>query len=168
MLDRLGSLQLIEKSDVKVICGLSRELNTMGLVGGIVSAISSFVSFGSTSFFWMIPCLGACIGFAMFTFRRHYVFDKLDGLLYARDRILGFGVEKKIPLFHLKAVIVEPIFTSHGTTKFVSRIEKRTGEDIFLDESKSPKRLVKMAKAIADVTEIRFEYETGHHSAKVR
>ena len=168
VLDRLGSLKVLEKTDMKVVCGLSRELNAVGLLGGLFFSICTLLAFDSSSLFWVLPALCACMGFGMFTFRRHYVFDKLDGLLYARDRILGFGSEKKIPLFHLKAVIVEPRFTSHGTTKFVSRIEKRTGEDIFLDESKTPKRLVKIAKAIADVTDIRFEYETGHHSARVR
>jgi hypothetical protein len=88
------------------------------------------------------------------------VFDKEDGLLRSEQVILGIRRRAAIPLFHLRAVVVA---ARHGI--YIAYVERRVGDKIHLDEARRPAPLLELAKAISDVTELRFEYDNTSRAA---
>jgi hypothetical protein len=46
-----------------------------------------------------------------------------------------------------------------GSSRFVAYLDRRVGEVVYLDESRRCAALLKLAEAIADVAEVRLEYE---------
>jgi hypothetical protein len=66
-------------------------------------------------------------------------------------------------LFHLRAVVVAAHPHTNGRTipmsRYTAYVERRVGEPIYLDEARRCARLLRMAEAISEATELRFEYE---------
>jgi hypothetical protein len=56
------------------------------------------------------------------------VFDRHDGVLRIERRIAGVGARSVIPLFHLRAVVVQ-----RSGRGFVAAIERRNGPPIVID-----------------------------------
>jgi hypothetical protein len=72
-----------------------------------------------------------------------------------------------VPLFHLRAVVVlarrghqlQRIFPA--PSRFVAYIDRRVGGAIYLDEARRCAHLMKMAEAIAEVADLRLEYDAA-------
>src|SRR5690606_30408972 len=93
-------------------------------------------------------------GVLLATLQRKLVFDRDDGLLRIEQRILGIRRHAAIPLFHLRAVVVA---ARRGL--YVAYVERRVGGTIHLDEARRPPPLLALAEAIAEVAELRLEYD---------
>jgi hypothetical protein len=74
-----------------------------------------------------------------------------------------------IPLFHLRAVVVMARPNAVGaldpTGRFVAYLERRIGQAIYLDEARRCASLLRLAEAIADVAEVRLEYDAQSRSS---
>ena len=69
-----------------------------------------------------------------------------------------------IPLFHLRAVVIVARPQSGPATfglssGFIAYVERRVGDPVYLDEARRCARLMKIAEAIAEVAEVRLEYD---------
>ena len=152
MLDWLGSVQIRRRSPSRVELDLTRATAWTGW--GLVA--------GGVRLLWMhvLPAtLGGILvlglGILLATLRRKLVFDREDGLLRSEQRILGIRRKAAIPLFHLRAVVVEA--KKHGL--YVAYVERRLGGTIHLDEARRPAPLLALAEAIAEVAELRLVYD---------
>ncbi|MEM9494284.1 MAG: hypothetical protein AAGC55_34380 [Myxococcota bacterium] len=115
----------------------------------------------------MFPGAVAAIGAVLATLRRDFVFDRHEGVLRMERRALGIGTRSVVPLFHLRAVVIMarsgdgegvPV-PSIAPSRYVAFIERRVGGAIYLDESRRCAALLKMAEAIAELAEVRLEYD---------
>ena len=84
----------------------------------------------------------------------------------------AFGVSNRavVPLFHLRAVVIvaksggaigDLGINMPGGARYVAYLDRRVGDAIYLDESRRRAGLWRMAEAIADVAELRLEYEAS-------
>ncbi len=107
-------------------------------------------------------------GLVLATLRRELVIDRDDGLLRVEQRVLGLASRASIPLFHLRAVVIaaraEPDRATLGP-RFVAYLDRRVGGQIHLDESRRCASLMPLAKAIAEVAELRLVYDATTRAA---
>ncbi len=167
MLDWLGSLRVREISPLRVVLGLSRTTRVVGLVLLAAGLYGCYLAWPISRWLVVLPGLVAGFGAVLATLHRKLVFDREEGVLQVDQRIFGLANRSVVPLFHLRAVIIRVGSSHHGKvadrlispTRYVSYVERRIGEDIFLDESRRCAYLLHMAEAIAEVAELRLEYD---------
>jgi hypothetical protein len=151
VLDWLGSVQIRKRTESRVELDLTRATAWTGW--GIAAGGVWLLRLGPL---WavLLGIVAVTSGVLLGTLQRTLVFDREDGLLRSEQRILGIKRRLAIPLFHLRAVVVA---ARHGM--YIAYVERRVGDTIHLDEARKPGPLVALAKAISDVTELRFEYD---------
>lgn len=163
MLDWIGSLRIREHSRRRVVLGLSR---TTQLAGGVLAV----VGFGLAVVAWPLsplvaaaPLVIAGLGVLLISLRRDLTVDREAGVLKVEQRAFGLGSRVIVPLFHLRAVVVAARPAGVGlfdqTGRFVAHLERRIGPSIYLDEARRCAALLELAEAIADVAEVRLEYD---------
>ena len=97
-------------------------------------------------------------------------FDREAGVLRISQRTLFVKNKSVVPLFHLRAVVIvarpqNGAANFPTTSRFVAYIERRVGDAIYLDEGRRCARLLAIAEAIAEVAELRLEYDAMSHAA---
>lgn len=167
MFDWIGALKLRERSQMRVTLSLSRATQVAGAV------VCAFGVFAALQLRLVSPWLGglgaatALGGLVLATMTRRMVFDREAGVLRIEQRTVGIPRKSVVPLFHLRAVVVKrqsevstaPWKMSNAPTRYIAFIERRVGGLIYLDESARCAKLLKMAEAIAEVAELRLEYD---------
>ncbi len=167
MFDWVGSLKLRERSPTRVMLTLSRATQVVGAI------VCAFGIFATTQLWPVSPWLGAlaivtaAAGLVLATMTRRLIFDRDAGVLRIEHRTAGIPTTSVVPLFHLRAVVVKrqsavgsaPWRVNGAPTRYVVFLERRVGELIYLDESRRCANLLKMAEAIAEVAEVRLEYD---------
>lgn len=163
MLDWIGSLRIRERSAARVVLGLSR---TTQLAGAAVLAVGLALVLPAWSAApWLVtaPLALVVLGGLLMSLRRELVIDREAGVLRVEQKAFGLGTKSVVPLFHLRAVVVVArpagpgLFDSAG--RFVAYLERRIGQAIYLDEARRCATLLRLAEAIADVAEVRLEYD---------
>jgi len=168
MLDWIGSLRIRRRSARRVELCLSRATAVAGWVllglGLVAAAILWKISIALAA----VPGLVAVFGLVLATLRRELVIDRDDGLLRVEQRVVGLASRASIPLFHLRAVVIaaraEPDRRSLGP-RFIAYLDRRVGGQIHLDESRRCAALMPLAKAIAEVAELRLVYDATARAA---
>ncbi len=167
MLEWIGSLRLRESSSARVALTLSRSTRAAGLVLLVVGAYLVALLW-SLSPIWMVaPGLMLLCGAVLATLRREFIFDRNDGVLRMDRRALGIGTRSVVPLFHLRAVVIvarsgeedTAPFAAIAPSRYVAFIDRRVGGAIYLDESRRCATLLALAEAIAEIAELRLEYD---------
>lgn len=167
MLDWIGSLRLREHTPLRVVLSLSRTTRVIGWALGACGAYLALLLWPISPFLMLVPGLLVFTGALLASLRRELVFDREAGVLKVRQRALGLGNQMTVPLFHLRAVVIMARAESAGNTvlplglssRYIAYVERRVGEAIYLDESRRCADLMQMAAAIADVAELRLEYD---------
>lgn len=114
-----------------------------------------------------IPAALAVLGVAIATLERTIVFDRTAGVMVVRQRLFGLRSRAVIPLFHIRAVVIQArsgggvagTLALSSAVRYTAHVERRVGGPIFLDESRRCARLLRLAEAIAEVAEVRLEYD---------
>lgn len=164
MLDWIGSLRLRERSSMCVELSLSRSTQ---IAGGVLVAAGVFLlrlAWPVSPWLLPIPVLLVMFGGLLATLRRRLVFDRRAGVLQVEQGALGMVSHTQVPLFHLRAVVVMA-HTSTGLlhlrspSRYLAYLDHRVGDAIYLDEARRCADLLPMAEAIAEVAELRLEYD---------
>lgn len=172
MLDWVGSLRIRERSPLRVVLTLSRSTQIVGWILVFAAGYTVWQAWQVSPWLAMAPGILLGIGGLLVTLRREMVFDREAGVLRLDQSAFGIPSRAVVPLFHLRAVVVVAR-SAEGDAKprlmngarFVAYVERRVGDAIYLDESKRCASLMRMAEAIADVAELRLEYDaTGQAS----
>jgi hypothetical protein len=152
VLDWLGSVQIHRRTSTRVELNLTRGTAWTGWAFAIGGAwLLTIAALWAALLGAFVVTIGILLG----TLRRSLVFDREEGLLRTEHRILGIRRHTAIPLFHLRAVVVE----ARRGGIYVAHVERRLGGTIHLDEARRPAPLLALAEAIAEVAELRLEYD---------
>ncbi len=171
MLDWIGSLTIREHSSRKIVLCLSRSTRLLGIVLLGAGTIATWRLWPLSPWLALLPMFVAFAGLTLFTLQRELVIDREAGVLRVDQSAFGVSNRAVVPLFHLRAVVVvaksgAPVgegaldFLSGGR-RYVAYLDRRVGDAIYLDESRRRAGLWRMAEAIADVAELRLEYEAS-------
>jgi hypothetical protein len=166
MFDWIGSLRVTEKNRMRVALKLSPATALVGWVMAIGGGILAWRAYSISGLLALLPAAVALFGLAVTTLRREMVFDREAGVLRMDQSAFGIKNRQVIPLFHLRAVVIvarasnlpRRLLSASG---FVAYVDRRVGDAIFLDEAQRSAGLFRMAEAIADVAELRLEYEAA-------
>ena len=168
MFDWIGSLRIREQSARKVVLGLSRSTQMVGWTMLVVGVFAGFRLWGISPWMAMGPAVVAIIGILLVSLQRDMVIDREAGVLRIDQRAFGISNHAVVPLFHLRAVVIiakprpaaDPsLGLIEPKPRYVAYLDRRVGEAIYLDESRKCAGLLKMAEVIAEVAELRLEYE---------
>ncbi len=155
--DWIGSLRLSERTSERVVLTLSRATRVYGWLLITAGITLLFPLWSLHPWAAVVPAAFALLGVLMVSLQRKLVFDREAGVLRLDQRTLGLTTSVEVPLFHLRAVCV----VAQPANKYVAFVERRVGEPIYLDEARRIARLMKMAEAIAEVAEVRLEYDAS-------
>jgi len=165
MLDWVGSLRVQNRTSMRVELSLSRTTRLVGWVVVLAGFYATIWTWPLSHWYALVPLAIAAAGIMLVTLRRKLDFDRDAGVLRIDQRTFGIGRKTVVPLFHLRAVIVAARGVDdakHGpltTGSYVAYVERRVGAPIYLDESRRCAKLLKIAEIIADVAELRLEYD---------
>jgi hypothetical protein len=171
MMDWIGSLRMREHTPVRVVLSLSRTTRIIGwslLAGGAYLALMVWTI---SPFLVAIPALIGLLGALLASLQRELVFDREAGVLRVSQRALGMGNESVVPLFHLRAVVIVArsaggaVLAGPLSSRYIAYLDRRVGEAIYLDESRRCATLLSMAEAIAEVAELRLEYDAMYQAS---
>lgn len=176
MIDWIGSLRIRERTAIRVVLGLSRSTQFAGLVLLLVGVTLAFRTWSISPWLALLPSLLGLLGALLVTLQRQLVVDREAGVLRVDQRAFGIGNEAVVPLFHLRAVVIVARTQRFGDGKgllssaprYVAYLDRRVGDAIYLDESRRCAGLLRLAEAIAEVAEIRLEYEATPPAAAGR
>ena len=151
---------------MRVELSLARGTRLFGVVLIVAGIYLGSMAMPVSHWLLVLPGIVVGLGAALATLRRELVFDRSDGVLRIDQRTFGIPTRSVVPLFHLRAVviIVRPDsslrrFGSISASKYVAYVDRRVGDAIYLDEARRCAGLLKMAEAIAEVAELRLEYD---------
>jgi hypothetical protein len=170
MLDWIGSLTIRERSTRRVVLGLSRTTQFFGLALLACGGVAAYRAWPVSPWLALVPLLVAIVGCTLVSLQRELVVDREAGVLRVDQRAFGISNRAVVPLFHLRAVVIvakagSPVGDSLGALaggpRYVAYLDRRVGDAIYLDESRKRAVLWRMAEAIADVAELRLEYEAS-------
>jgi hypothetical protein len=164
MLDWFGSLRLREHTSGRVVLGLSRTTRVVGIAMVVGGAYLCLSAWSISPFLAALPATVVLTGVFFATLSRVLVFDREAGVLRVHQRTLFWNNHAVVPLFHLRAVVIiaRPVsgMASLGVhSRYVGFVERRVGDAIYLDESRRCAKLLAIAEAIAEVAEVRLEYD---------
>jgi hypothetical protein len=167
MLDWVGSLRLRESSAVRVGLSLSRSTQLVGWGMVLAGIYGALLAWPVARWLAVAPLLLCLLGLVLGTMRRELVFDRADGVLRIDQRALGIGNRAVVPLFHLRAVVIAArpeegfVAAMRGTprSRYVAYVDRRVGDAIYLDEARRCADLLRIGEAIAEVAELRLEYD---------
>lgn len=168
MLDWIGSLQLRVRSSMRVELSLSRSTQLAGIALIAVGALLLRATWSLSPWLMPIPVALLSLGGLLVTLRRRLVFDRSAGLLHVEQGALGVVSRTQIPLFHLRAVVVmarsnSGVLPWAHPARYLAYLDRRVGEAIYLDEARRCAALLPMAEAIAEIAELRLEYDATSH-----
>jgi hypothetical protein len=165
MLDWIGSLMLRDRSSVRVVLSLSRSTLAAGWLLIAASALLAYLIWSLSVWLLAIPAAGILGGALLCSLRRTLIFDREGGVLEVEQGALGTVKRATIPLFHLRAVVI----VAHAdarllgvlapSTRYLAYLDRRIGSAIYLDECARCADLLPIAEAIAEVAELRLEYD---------
>ncbi len=161
MLGELGTMHVRSRSDGHLRLTLTRRTAVVGWLGLVVSLIAAFPLAGLSPWLAGLACVSALVSWMLATTRHSLEFDRDDGVVRVERHVLGLGTNAVVPLFHLRAVVVRSRGEGHG---FTASLERRAGGAIVIDQRDRAAPLYELARAIADVTELRLVYDTTHPS----
>lgn len=168
MFDWIGSLRIREQTDRKVVLGLSRSTQWAGWSMLAVGVFASFRLWPVSPWLALGPVIIGIVGVLLVSLQRDLVIDREAGVLRVDQRAFGISSHAVVPLFHLRAVVIiakprpaaDPsLGLIEPKPRYVAYLDRRVGEAIYLDESRKCAGLLRMAEVIADVAELRLEYE---------
>ena len=162
MFDSIGSLRMRAHSERRVELDLARTTQLAGWAMLLIGLYLTLQAWPVSRYLVVITAGLALFGALLASLRRRLTFDRGDGVLRIEQRVLGFTSRAVVPLFHLRAVVIaaQPARDSiFGPTRFVAYVDKRVGGMIPLDESRRCASLLRMGEAIAEVAELRLEYD---------
>ena len=166
MFDWIGSLRLREHSEMRVELRLARGTRLVGLVLIAAGVYLGIEAMAVSQWLLILPGFVVALGVALASLRREMVFDRADGVLRIDQRTFGIPSRTVVPLFHLRAVVIVARpdssmgwFGGISRSKYVAFVDRRVGDAIYLDESRRCAGLMRMGEAIADVAELRLEYD---------
>jgi hypothetical protein len=173
MFDWLGSLEIREHTALRVVLALSRSTRITGLVVCLFASYLAARLWSLSPWLSVVPAMGAMFGLLLVTLHRQLIVDREAGVLRLDQSAFGIGNQSVVPLFHLRAVVIvarpQRFGTTHGllptSSRYVAYLDRRIGDAIYLDESRRCASLLRLAEAIADVAEVRLEYEATPPSA---
>lgn len=164
MLDWPGSLRLREHTPMRVVLSLSLTTRVVGALILLAGLYLVFEAWEISPWLAALPAVLVVAGMLLATLSRRLVFDREAGVLRVNQRILFAENRTVVPLFHLRAVVI--IARPPGGpasmglhSRYIAYVERRVGDSIYLDESRRCATLLKMAEAIAEVAEVRLEYD---------
>ncbi|ACY15650.1 hypothetical protein [Haliangium ochraceum] len=165
MLDWIGSLRLRERSSQRVVLSLSRSTQLAGAGVAAVSGLVALMALPLSPWLALIPGVGAGAGVLLATLHKRMCFDRAAGVLEIEKGTLGRTQTATIPLFHLRAVVIlarprETMWNSlFAGARYIAYLDRRVGGAIYLDEAQRCAELMPIAEAIAEVAEVRLEYD---------
>lgn len=158
MLDWLGSVAIRKRTDKRLELDLTR---ATAWTGWGLAALGGWLVSLAVIWGYVVGVLVLAAGVLLATLRRRLVFDREDGLLHVEQRVLGIRRRAAIPLFHLRAVVVN----ARRRGLYVAYVERRVGGTIHLDEARRPAPLLELANAISEVAELRVVYDATTRAA---
>jgi hypothetical protein len=166
MFEWVGSLRLREHTPMRVQLSLARGTRLIGLALLVAGIYLAMMAMPVSRWLVVLPAIVIGLGAALASLHRELVFDRADGVLRIDQRTLGIPSRTVVPLFHLRAVVIiaRPDssmgrFGVMSPSKYVAYVDRRVGDAIYLDEARRCAGLLRMAEAIADVAELRLEYD---------
>lgn len=158
MLDWLGSVRIRRRTSTRVELDLTRGTAWAGW-----ALAAAGIALLTLTALWaaLLGAFALTAGVLLGTLRRSLIFDRDEGLLRTEHRMLGIRRRAAIPLFHLKAVVVE----ARRGGIYIAHVERRLGGTIHLDEARRPGPLLALAGAIAEVAELRLVYDATTRAA---
>jgi hypothetical protein len=170
MLDWIGSLRVSERSKGRLVLALSRTTRWAGLGLAVLGAYLTARAWEINAWLALVPAAGVALGVLLTSLKRRMVFDREAGVLRLEQSALGMASQSVVPLFHLRAVVVvgHPANLGEGGirgARYVAYLDRRVGEAIYLDEARRCARLLHMAELIAEIAELRLEYEAMPRAA---
>ena len=166
MLDWIGSLQVRERTPRRVVLSLSRSTQTAGAVLLALGIYLAVRAWSLTPWLALAPALIGGVGGLLATLRRSLTIDRSAGVLELEQRAFGVASRAIVPLFHLRAVVIvarprsfDTVVGSANGSRYIAYLDRRVGDAIYLDEARRCAGLMQMAEAIAEVAELRLEYE---------
>jgi hypothetical protein len=163
MLDWIGSLRIRERGPARVVLGLSRSTAVAGVALVAAGAVLALPAWSLLPMLVVVPLALVAAGVLLVSLKRELVVDREAGTLRVEQRAFGLGSRVVVPLFHLRAVVViarpAPVGPFEPSARFVAYLERRIGQAIYLDEARRCATLLRLAEAIADVAEVRLEYD---------
>jgi hypothetical protein len=165
MLDWIGSIRLHERSSKRVVLRLSRSTMVAGWLVIAASTLLAYLIWSVSAWLVAIPVLGILAGALLCTLRRTLVFDRAGGVLEIEQGAFGMLHRATVPLFHLRAVVIVARAGSRllgllaPSARYLAYLDRRVGNAIYLDEAGRCADLLPMAEAIAEIAELRLEYD---------
>lgn len=167
MLDWIGTLKIRARGGRRLELGLTRSTVAAGWVVTLLGAILAAAAWRAElpRLVWVVPGVVVLLGLILATMRRELVFDGDDGVLRIEQRVLGLASRAVVPLFHLRAVVISARDGAGMGPRFVAYVDRRVGARIHLDEAQRCASLMKIAEAIAEVTDLRLVYDATARAA---
>ncbi len=173
MLDWIGSLRVRESTERRVVLSISRSTQIVGVLLLALGIYAGWLTWPVSRWLAALPLAVGLLGLLLVTLRRQLVFDREAGVLRVDQSAFGLSSRAVVPLFHLRAVVIAARGDDHpdglrklvAPRRFVAYVERRIGGAIYLDEAKRCANLMPLAEAIADVAELRLEYDNTSHAS---
>jgi hypothetical protein len=157
MFGELGSMTVRSRTPARLIVCLSRATAVVGWAVALAAVVAAFALVAVSTWLAAVAVVLALAGWLAATARHRLEFDRDDGVVRIERHVAGLGTRAVVPLFHLRAVTVK---TRSGGRGFVAALERRSGGSIEIDHGDRAAPLYELARAIADVTELRLVYDT--------
>lgn len=172
MLDWIGSLRLRERSAMRVVLSLSRSTLVAGWLVIAGSVLLARLAWPVSAWLLALPAIGLLGGALLCSLRRTLIFDREAGVLEVEQGTLGLVRRATIPLFHLRAVVIVArsdmrlLGSLPSSKRYLAYLDRRVGAAIYLDEAARCADLLPMAEAIAEVAELRLEYDATARASR--
>ena len=170
MFDWPGSLRLREHTSHRVVLSLSSTTRVVGLAILVIGLYLAVAAWAFSPWLTVLPAILVLAGALLASLTRRLDFDREAGVLRVNQRTLFVENQSVVPLFHLRAVVIIARPESGPATlgigsRYIAYVERRVGDAIYLDEARRCAKLLKIAEAIAEVAELRLEYDAMSHVA---
>ena len=167
MFEWLGALRVRSAKPARVERGLAPGTKIVGWIACAVGVVGVFAVIAASRWLAMLPGAIAAVGAMLASTRRSLIFDGNDGVLRVENSVFGLTSRSIIPLFHLRAVVVETLPSRNGgEPTYVAYVERRVGGRIRLDESSRVAPLLRVAEAISRATELRMVFDASSRAAE--
>lgn len=150
---------------MRVVLAVSRSTRVAGWSLSGAGGLLAYLTWSVSIWLVAISTVGILAGMLLSTLHRSLIFDRAGGVLEVEQGLFGMIQRTIIPLFHLRAVVI--VARDQGgllgalapSARYIAYLDRRVGEAIYLDESRRCADLLPMAEAIAEVAELRLEYD---------